>query len=132
INATIPDFPAEEDPQVAIDRLSTILGRPLPDDFRQITIMTVDQLQQRQGATKQLERLPWVLLLVTVLTLVLALVLSTNRRRTLVALAFAVAVAFLLAFRVIDRVDQKLIDAVNEGSGRAAVTDMIANLVGSL
>jgi hypothetical protein len=132
INATIPDFPAEEDPQIAIDRLSSILGRPLPDDFGQITIMTVGQLDQLQGATKQLERLPWVLLLVTILTLVLALVLSTNRRRTLVALGFAVAVALFLAYRLIDRVDQKLIDAVNEGSGRAAVSDMIANLVASL
>lgn len=132
INATIPDFPAEEDPQVAIDRLSTILGRPLPDDFGQITIMTVAQLEQLQGVTKQVERLPWVLLLVTIVMLVLALALSPNRRRTLVALGFAVAVALFLAFRLIDRVDQNLINAVSEGSGRAAVQDMITNLVSSL
>jgi hypothetical protein len=132
INATIPDFPAEEDPQVAIDRLSTVLGRPLPDDFGQITIMTVDQLEQLQGTTKQLERLPWVLLLVTIVMLVLALALSPNRRRTLVALGFAVAVALFLASRLIDRIDQNLIEAVKEGSGQAAVRDMVNNLVGSL
>ncbi len=137
INVTVPDLQAETDPQAAIAKLSAVLGRPLPSDFGQITIMTVDQLNQLQTVTKRIQRLPWVLLILTILLAAAAIALSLHRRRTLIALGIGAAVAFFITIRLVSRVESNLIDSVTKAAGSganagAAVRDLLGEVLAGL
>jgi hypothetical protein len=104
----------------------------LPSDFGQITIMTVDQLDRLQTLTKQIDRLRWVLLLLTVVFGALALGLSLHRRRTMIALGLGAAVAFFVAFRLVDRLEANIVASVTGTGGQAAVRDLLGNVLSSL
>jgi hypothetical protein len=137
VNVTVPDLKAESDPQAAIARLSAAIGRPLPPDFGQVTIMTVDQLEQLQTVTKRIQRLPWVLLILTFVLAAAAIASSLRRRRTLIALGIGAAVAFFLAIRLTDRMESNLVDAVTKAAGGgagsgAAVRDLLGQVLAGI
>jgi hypothetical protein len=78
----IPDLSNVTVPAEARAKLSEALGRPLPDDFGQVTIMESDQLVTAQRTVQLLDALVIILPILTLLLLIAAIAVSPHHRRT--------------------------------------------------
>src|SRR3954468_2324227 len=99
-----PVIKATDDPNSAINRLSTALDVQLPKDFGLIEVYDRNQLDAVQEGLHLFERFVAVLLIVAVLLATVALVLTRRRRRTLVWLSVGVILGMVLLRRAIYRV----------------------------
>ena len=103
-----PEIKSTDDPDSAINKLSTALDRPLPKDFGLIEVYDRSQLDAVQEGLHLFERFVAVLLVLAVLFAILALVLTRRRRRTLMWLSVGVILGMVLlrraSFRIQDDV----------------------------
>jgi hypothetical protein len=123
-NVTLPPVSSSDEPSAALQKLSAALGRPLPDDFGQVPIMSEQKLHSIQAAADRLDRLVVLIVVFSVILFGLTLLLSINRRRTLVQLGIAVAVAFLLGRVAIHKLQERIVDSISSPAGRSAASDV--------
>jgi hypothetical protein len=132
LNISIPEISAEELPQSAIGKLSSVLGVTLPDNFGQVPVMTTEKLHQLQQTTKTLDRLVWALFLLAIVLIVAAIVLSLKRRRTVLQLGIGVVVALLVAGAAIRIIKNKIVESIADPSARNAARDVVGKVLGDL
>jgi hypothetical protein len=132
LNVTIPQISANDLPQAAIAKLSSALGKSLPENFGQIPIMTTQKLHQLQSATRRFDQLVWALFGLAAVLMVAALVLSLNRRRTVLQLAIGIAIALLVAGAAIRLIKNKVVEAIDKQQAREAAGDVLDKVLRDL
>jgi hypothetical protein len=128
----IPDLSNLTIPAEARAKLSDALGRPIPDNFAEVTIMRSDQLTTAQRAVQALDALVIILPILTALLLIAALWVSPNRRRTLLQLGIGLALAMLLVLLLIKLVQNQVISAVTTQPGQGVLAPALDALLGGL
>jgi hypothetical protein len=113
------------DPQAAVAALATEFGRPLDPTFAQPVVFKSDRLKAAQDAVHLFDVAFWVALFLPLVLIAVTLLLSRNRRRTIVQLAIGAVFALILAKAVISRLQEQLVNAVQE-QNRGAVRDTLA------
>ena len=112
----------------ALAKLGEALGRVLPDDFGQVTVMSEARLQTWQGLARSIDRTAILAIVLTISLAVIALLLSNNRRRTVVQLAVGSILALLTAAIVRSNVLEAL-DAAIPGPPEQAAAEVFFNAV---
>lgn len=132
VNLQIPAASPQDEPGPVLQRLSLALGRPLPPDFGQVTVLTTAQLGPLQDAAASFDRLVILAVILAAVLLVLALVLSVNRRRTLVQMAIAVVAAFLVAWVAIRRIQNAVVEHIASDAGKEAGRRVTGSILSGL
>ncbi|MEZ5125551.1 MAG: hypothetical protein R2826_04805 [Thermoleophilia bacterium] len=127
-----PVITADMSPEEAIQKLSAWLGRSLPSDAGQITLLTSSALGPAQTAVKWLDRLVIVLPIVTVLLAAAAIYLSRDRRRTVIELAIGVVAALVIFHVVVARVTDVLLERLRSEQVGGVARDIVAASFGPL
>ncbi|HEX5095008.1 MAG TPA: hypothetical protein VFX21_03310 [Acidimicrobiia bacterium] len=111
-----PNTPASE----AIERLSSALGRELPDDFGQIVVFDSDQLTEVQTTLRWFNSGAIVLGIVAVLLIAATLLVSPHRRRTVISLGVSIAVVTALLRRTTFISQKQVVEEVKPQNQAAA------------
>jgi hypothetical protein len=128
----IPDLSNVTVPAEAKARLSEALGRPLPEDFGQVTIMQSDQLVTAQRTVQVLDALVILLPLLTLVLLIGAIAVSPNRRRTILQIGLGLAISMLVVFLLIKLIENRVTSAVTAQPGAGVISPALDALLGAL
>jgi hypothetical protein len=128
----IPDLSNVTLPDEARTRLAEALGRPLPADFAQVTIMQSDQLVTAQRTVQLLDALVIVLPLLTLLLLIAAIWIAPKRRRTILQLGLGLAISMLVVFLLIKLIQHQVVAAVTAPPGASIIAPALDALLGGL
>ena len=109
----------------AIQQVSTWIGRPLPSDFGQITLLKSNALGPAQRTVRLFDTLVWVLPIVALLLAAVTVWLSRHRRRTLIELGIGVAVALVLTRVIVKQASNAIVNSLHQGSGLTIVKDVV-------
>ena len=96
-NVQLPDLSTPQQPGVLAQRVATLLGVTLPDDFGTIQLMPADKLLAARTAVKAFDIIVAVLIALSILLVALALWLADRRRRMVIFLAIGTIIAFVIA-----------------------------------
>jgi len=118
-------------PAQARAKLSTALGRPIPDDFGTITIFEKSQLSTVQKAVQLFNDAVYAIVIAAILLIGAAFVVAPNRRRIAIWVGLSAA-GFLVAFRSIARISgrqvvKQIIIPVNRDAAQAVVSRVLAS-----
>jgi hypothetical protein len=126
-------------PQVLDDRrdarreqLAVSLGRQLPEDFGQLTIMSGTALSEVQQAATRVDRLVGVLALVAVALVAVTLATSANRRRTVAYLAVGLLAGLALTLAAVRRLQAAIVAEIASPDGGRAAQALLGELFSSL
>ena len=114
------------------EQLAAALGARLPDDFGQITVMSADRLSEIQEGANRLDRLVWLLALVTLVLALLTIVVAPNRRRTTIQLAIAIVAAFAVGMVVLRRLDEAILDSIVDPGQALAARSVVSEVLSGL
>jgi hypothetical protein len=132
IDVTVPEIPTDLDAAPAIGLLSSALGVSLPEDFGQVTILTVDELNEYQDAVRAVKNLVAAIFVLSLVLIAATLLVATDRRRAVVWLGGGVAIALFLAGVFLRRVRDNVIDSISGPGAKAAAEDVFAQVAASL
>jgi hypothetical protein len=121
-----------ENPDEARAWLSDVLRFDPPDEFAQVTVMSAEQLEELQGVMRWFDRLVYLLVGLVVLLSVSAIWISHRRLRTVTQLGVGAVLASILAWLVLQRLEQVVIEAFGDSRGREAARVTIGRTVSSL
>jgi hypothetical protein len=118
-------------PEQARAKLSTALGRPIPDDFGTITIFEKDQLSTVQKAAQLCNDAVYAIVIAAILLIAAAFVIAPDRRRIAIWVGLSAA-GFLVAFRTIARISgrqvvKQIVIPVNREATQAVVSRVLAS-----
>ena len=105
----------------ARQELGDALDVQLPDDFGQLTVMSEDALSSVQIGARQVNRATWLLVIVTLVFLILAVVIARNRRRAVIWMSMGVLTSLAVAWWIIVRIRQAVLDQIAMPDSRAAI-----------
>lgn len=129
---TIPDLSTPAAPGVIAQRLGSVLGITLPENFGTIRLMPADRLLTARTAVRVFDVLVVVLIVLSVVLVGLALWLSSHRRRMIIYLGLGTIIAFLLGRLAINTFSDALISGIaDEGLAtgvRTVVDATVENL----
>jgi len=128
----IPDLSNVTVPAEARARLSEALGRPLPDNFAEVTIMQSDQLVTAQRTVQLLDALVIILPIITLLLLIAAIAVSPRRRRTILQIGIGLAISMLAVFLLIKLIENRVTSAVTAQPGAGVISPALDALLGGL
>jgi hypothetical protein len=123
-----PDMPVAE----ASQQLSAWLGRPLPADAGQVTLLTSEALGPAQQAVKWLDRLVIILPVVTLILFAVTILVSRQRRRTIIELGIGIAVSLIVLRVVLVRLQAAVIVRLQENSLSEVVGGVVTASLGPL
>jgi len=127
-----PVIPPGTPTDQATQQVSAWLGRPLPADFGQITLLQNDSLGAAQQAVRLFDALIWVLLIVTLVLAALTIWLSGHRRRTIIELGIGAAIALILTRVIVKQASTALIDSIHAGTTVTVLKDVVNAALGPL
>ena len=118
-------------PEQARAKLSTALGRPIPDDFGTITVFEKSQLSTVQKAAQLFNDAVYALVALSILLIAAAFVVAPDRRRIAIWVGLSAA-GFLVAFRAAARASGKqvvnqIVVPVNRNATQAVVSRITAS-----
>jgi hypothetical protein len=113
-------------------RLSEALGRPLPENFAEVTIMQSDQLVTAQRTVQLLDALVIILPILTLLLLIAAIAVSPNRRRTILQIGIGLAISMLVVLLLIKLIENRVTSAVTAQPGAGVISPALDALLGGL
>jgi hypothetical protein len=132
IDVTVPDIPTDLESAPAIETLSSALGVSLPADFGQVTVLTVDQLNEYQDSIRAIKRLVTGIFLLSLVLIGVTLLIAPDRRRAVVWLGSGVAVALFLGGVFLRRMRANILDSIEGAGARAAAEDVFTQVAASL
>jgi hypothetical protein len=127
-----PRITAEMPPDEARRQLSSWLGRPLPPDSGQVTLITSEALGPAQTAVRWFDRLVIIVPVVTLVLVAAAIWLSRRRRRTIIELGVGVAVALVVLHVVIARLTEVLLARLQTETAVGVARDIVNASLGPL
>jgi hypothetical protein len=132
IDVTVPEIPTDLESGPAIGLLSSALGVSLPADFGQVTILTVDQLNEYQDAVGTVKRLVFGIFLLSLVLIGVTLLVAPDRRRAVVWLGCGIAVALFLGGVFLRRMRASVLESIEGAGARAAAEDVFTQVAASL
>lgn len=126
---TLPTVTGDELPSAACAKISSALGRPLPQTCGQIPLFPADKLTNAQRAVRAFDRLVVASLIVTPLIALAAIWLSRRRRRTTMQLAIAGMLGLVIERRAIMWLQKDLTSAAKP-ENRAALSAIVHQVLG--
>jgi hypothetical protein len=127
----LPDLSDNPIAAAAIARLAESLGRQLPDDFGQFTLMSSDELGALQGYADMFDRAVWLTIILAVALIAVTLWVSPHRRRTLIQLCVATIIALVLAGVAVRRIAGSVQENIVNLEIREAFGSVLEELQGS-
>jgi hypothetical protein len=112
-------------PDQASQQLSQWLGRPLPADLGQITLLTSKALGPAKTAVRVFDALVIILPIVTALLVAAGIWFSRHRRRTLIELGVGVAVALVVTHVITVRLTDALVNQIKSPNTLSVVRDVV-------
>jgi len=132
IDATIPTIPPSLDSSAAIQQLGSALGVSLPADFGQVTIMTVDQLEEYQTTVRTAKRLVGALFVLSLVLIAATILIAPDRRRTVIWLGVGITLALFLGGVLLRRVRGNLVDSITGSGAKGVAREAFAQVSASL
>lgn len=132
LEEVVPAIPVSETPGDGLRALADAVGADLPSDFGQVLIMSESELNELQAVMRVFDRLPWLLLILTLVLIASTVAVSTNRRRTVVQLAIGASAGLFIAFIAIRRLEEFIVDSISDPEGSAAARTVLTSVFGSL
>ncbi len=132
IDATVPTIPPSLASSAAIQQLGSALGVTLPPDFGQVTIMTVDQLNEYQDAVRTVKQLVAALFLLSLLLIAATILVSPDRRRAVIWLGAGITIALFVGAVFLRRVRANIVDSLDGQGAKAAAQDVFGAVGASL
>lgn len=136
IRSILPDFDL---PDVISDQLEAgrqqlaeALQARLPEDFGQVTVMGEDTFAEVQAIAVQVDRLVWLLVIVTLVLIAVTLAVSPNRRRTLVHLGIGVFVAVVIVALVVRRLQTQIVASILDPRGAVLADEVVHDFLAGL
>ena len=118
-------------PDAARAKLSSALGRPIPDNFGTITIFEKQQLSTVQKAAQLFNEAVYAIVIAAILLIAAAFAVAPDRRRIAVWVGLSAA-GFLVAFRAVARISGRrvvgqIVIPVNRDAAQAVVSRVLAS-----
>jgi hypothetical protein len=132
LEGDLPEIPVAEDPTAAIQRLAGALGVDLQPDFGQAPLMSEDRLEQLQDVVRMVDRLIWVLLIVTLMLAVGAVLTAPSFRTGVLRVAIGGVIGLVVGVFLIQVASGWLADAAETASAREALREVFATLTSGL
>ncbi|MSO88206.1 MAG: hypothetical protein EXQ71_11930 [Acidimicrobiia bacterium] len=136
---TVPDLSRDRDPDEQIAALEQSIGRSLPEDFGQLTVIEGDPvttasglITQAQAAIAALQQAVEVIVVLTVVALIFTMLLSQRRRRTALILLLGIAGAMAIARVVIYAVLRNVPELADDPGARAAIRSVVTTFSSTL
>ena len=130
----LPDLSTPEQPGVLAQRVATLLGVTLPEDFGTIQLMPADKLLAARTVVKAFDIIVVVLIALSILLVALALWLADRRRRMLIFLAIGTIVAFVIGRLLIRGTEGAIVGGIADqdlaGAVRSTLDSVFADLRG--
>lgn len=127
----LPAFTGERVEEI-VPTLEEKLGTDLPEDFGQIPVFTSDSLEVAQDAVALVDRLVFLVVVLTLAMAVATIVLAVDKRKGALWLGVGSALALVVARRVTIRLEGSIVDLAPQGSSEGAVRDVVSTVFGSL
>jgi len=132
---TLPDLSPGSDAHEQIAKLSAAIGRPLPENFGQLTVYQSDNVDKAestisaaQRAFKVFKRAVVLIVIVTLALLAGTILLARNRRRAAIILALGGVTAIVIVRALIRRIVSKALLVVVDPDARVALRTTLNNL----
>lgn len=117
----LPTITVDDVPEEARERLGDVLGIDIDEDFAQFEVYDDGALSSAQDALRIVNRLVYLLVVLTPLLMIGTIAVSARRRRTILQLAVGSAVAMVLLRRVVLIFEDELLKLVRIETNRPAV-----------
>ena len=117
----LPDLSTPQQPGVLAQRVATVLGVTLPDDFGTIQLMPADKLLAARTAVQAFDIIVAVLIALSILLVALALWLADRRRRMVIFLAIGTIIAFVIARTLIRGAEGAIVGGIADQDLAGAV-----------
>jgi hypothetical protein len=136
LRAIIPDIDLPEAVSDRVeegrDQLAEAIRAQLPPDFGQVTIMSEATLSELQATAVSLDRMVWLVVVLTIVLGVATIAVSPTRRRTTLYLALGVAVALVLALLLVGQLQAAVLAQITNPNAAQAIQAVLAELVARL
>ncbi len=129
---TVPPVAEDLVPEDVRSDLAVALDRELPAEFGVVELFASDDLAVAQDAVALLDRLAWLLPVLTLIAAGLALFVAPGRRRTMVFLVAGAALGWAAAVAVIDWVTDLIVDRVVDPENQLAAAAIVTEVAGGL
>lgn len=126
---TPPQVTAETPVDQAVSAFEAALGRPLPDDFGQITIIESNKLEAAQTGVRIFNAVVIILPIATIALFAAVIYFARRRLRAVLWLALGSAAALLVARALINWLHSYIVDAVKTGPPRDIIGEIVAAAV---
>ena len=129
---TIPKITFDMSADEARSKLSSALGRSLPENFGVVTVFQSDKLKAVQDGVALFDNLITALLILTVLMVVATVGLALDRRRIIIGLSLGMVFTLALASTIIAAIKSQALDLITDPTSRVAAGDTVTTLVSRL
>jgi uncharacterized BrkB/YihY/UPF0761 family membrane protein len=130
--APLPDFSPEQSPEEQRAELAQALGKPVSDDFAQITLFKGEQVETAQRTLRLFELLVWAVVALTAVLVIAAIAVSPRRLHTLIHLGVAAVLAVVLTRVAINQAEQAIIDTAAQTQALPVVRAGVDSVFSSL
>jgi hypothetical protein len=130
-NVTLPDVLSNSVDE-AREQLAAAVGAQLPEDFGQVTLFSEEKLEEVQAGVQRLDRLVWLLILITIALAAATIAMSTARRRTIIHLGLGVAAGLIIAIVAIRRLQEAIVEEIVNPDGVETARALLSEVVSSL
>ena len=120
-NVQLPDLSTPEQPGVLAQRVATVLGVTLPDDFGTIQLMPADKLLAARTVVKAFDIIVVLLIALSIILVALALWLADRRRRMVIFLAIGTIIAFVIGRTLIRGAEGAIVGGIGDQDLATAV-----------
>ena len=128
---TLPDILSNRVDE-AREQLAAAVGAQLPEDFGQVDLLSEQRLGEVQAGIQRLDRLVWLLALITIALAAVTIWMSPKRRRTIIHLGLGVAGGLVVAIVAIRRVQDAILEEIVSPNGVATARALLGEVVSSL
>jgi uncharacterized BrkB/YihY/UPF0761 family membrane protein len=130
--APLPEFTADQTPEEQRAALAEALGKPVSEDFAQVTVFEGEQVQTAQKALKLFNLLVYALIALTVILVIAAIIVSPRRLRTLIHLGIAAVIAVIITRIAVNQVQGAILDTASGTNAQPVIKASVTAVFGSL
>jgi hypothetical protein len=127
----LPAISGDELPGAACKRISTALGRPLPQTCGQIPLFSAEALGDAKAMVQTFDRVTFLLLFLTPVMIIAALASSATRRRTALQIVVAAMVGLAAVGLMATYLESRLTGSAAPDN-RAAVSTIVGDVLSGL
>lgn len=113
-------------------QIAAAVNAELPEDFGQVSLFSEEQLTYVQDIVKRLDRLVWLLALITIVVAAATVAFSPTRRRTTIQLALGIIGGLVVGVIAIRRLEAAILEELAGPNASGAGRSLLDQVIGSL